>query len=159
MLGIAKTALIEDMLMIVPVVPWAHHLPGGGLTGQKHALQVDPQHPVEVVLLEIQEIAGVDDPGIGYGTIEAAEGGHGGVDQGVDLGLIADIAGHEERIPATGLDGLGDLLALGGIDVAQDDLGPFRSETLCAGPTDAHGRARHDRYLVLEAHVRILRLR
>jgi hypothetical protein len=120
---------------------------------------IDPQHPVEVLFAKIQKITGMDNPGIGYGAVETAEGGHRGLDQGVDLGLVANVARHEERVSTFGLYGLGDLLALCDIDVAQYDLGPFRSEALGAGPPDAHGRACYNRHLVLEAHDRTLRLR
>jgi hypothetical protein len=89
------------------------------LAGQEHALEVDPDHPVEVLLGKIEEIAGVDDRRVGDRAVEPAIGRHRGVDQGIHLGLVARVAGDEDRVAAGLLDRLGGLLALGHVDVGQ----------------------------------------
>jgi hypothetical protein len=151
--GIAITALTEDMLMMVPARPRRvgalfDHLPGGGLSGEENPLQVDLDHPIEVLLPQLEEVAGVDDAGIGDHRVDPPEGRHRGCDQGVDLGLVTDVAGNEDGVRAAGLNLLGGLFAALHLHVRQHHLRAFRGEALCAGQADSGGGPGHDGHLV-----------
>ena len=130
------------------------HAPGGGLADEKRALEVHPQHAVEVGFRQREEIGAVNDAGIVDQDVDAAERAAGFRDHVLGRLRIADIGvdelglaeGARRRLAGFGIDvGDGDARALG--DVAPGNR-----------VADAVRPAGHDRDLVLEPHA-ALRIR
>src|SRR5262249_39673469 len=122
--------------------------PGGGLADEERALEVHPQHAVEIGLRQVEEIGAMDDAGIVDQDVEIAERAAGFGDHVLGVAGVADVGGHEaglgprarRRLPGGGVDvGEGDARTLG--DVAAGDREP-----------DAVRGAGDDRDLVLEPH-------
>ena len=69
----------------------------------RNTLQIDPQHGVEIGLADLQELGGLDDPGVVDQDVEAAECRERLIDQALRLPGIADIGLDELRPTARAL--------------------------------------------------------
>ena len=119
------------------------HLSRGRLGAQEGALQVDPQHTIEIRFAQIEEFRGVHDPGVVDQYVDSAELPDRRIDQGVRVGLVADIRAPIHRLTAPRRDFLGERCANGVIDVAYNDPRADtrkRARTRCTdalcGPSD-----------------------
>src|SRR5690606_8585419 len=65
------------------------------LACEEDALEIDPQHAVEIVLLQVEKPGSVNDAGIRYEDIDVAESVEGRRDKIVDVETLADIRLHE----------------------------------------------------------------
>jgi hypothetical protein len=119
---------------------------------QEHALQVDPQHGIEIGLADLQEVGGLDDAGVVDQDVEATERRERPIDQALCLAGIADVGLDELHPTAVCPDRLGRALAAFGIDVADDHGSGFGGEGLDAGMADAVRTAGHDHHLIRKAH-------
>ena len=128
------------------------HLPRGGLRAQERALQVDPQHPVEVLFGQVEELGGVDDAGVVDEDVDATEVRDGVVDQRFARGPVADVGLLVERIAAGGRDRLHDGTAADFVDVGDDDARTGLGEGAGAGRADALRCAGHDGDAISKLH-------
>ncbi len=127
------------------------HAPRRGLTDQERALQVDPQHAVEITLGDVEEVRRVDDPGVVDEDVDVAEGVHRLGDEVVDVELLAHVAGDVDDLAELRERGRR-LRAQMVVDVADDDPGAGLEVGLRDGTADAACRAGDDRDLVVELH-------
>lgn len=129
------------------------HAPGHRLRHQEHALQIDAQHPVEVLFLQLQEVGGLDGPGIVDEDIDTAERLDRGGNHGLDLRLVANIALNDAR-RATGVSDR-PLDIGGGIHghVGNDHACALGGECLGTGTAYPLRRPGDNNRLVLESHV------
>jgi hypothetical protein len=111
---------------------WAH---------QSRPLAVDVEEEVPLGLVDLEEGGDLDDAGVVHQDVDAAEAADGGVDDGLDLLLAADVEGEAEGLPAGRLDLGGD--GLGGVvlEVGDDDAGALLREAEGGGAADALGAA------------------
>ena len=119
------------------------------LAGEERALEVDAQHAVEIGLLQVEEVGGVDDAGVVDQDVERAERRDGVVDQLLDRARIADVGGDEAGVGAERL-GLG--LPGRRVDIRDDDARALRDVALGDGEPDAARAAGDDRNLVRKPH-------
>ena len=83
-----------------PAFSLLDHPPGGGLADQKGALEVHPQHAIEIGFREVQEIGAVNDAGIVHENVERAEGTGSLRDHVLGAFRIADVGGDERHCRA-----------------------------------------------------------
>jgi len=128
--------------------------PRGGLADEERALEVHPQHAVEIGLRQVEEIGAMDDAGIVDQNVEIAERAAGFGDHVLGVAGVADVGGHETGLLAQrarrGLAG-------GGVDVGDGDAGTLGDVAAGDCEPDAVRGAGDDRDLVLEPHAGLRR--
>ena len=80
--------------------------PGRLAGGQEGAAHIDGEHLVELGDGGVQRQSRQAYPGVGVGGVQRAEGGLRRRDPGHDRGLVGDVHGHGEGVPAFGPDGV-----------------------------------------------------
>ena len=134
-----------------PAVDLRHHPPRRGLADQERALEVHPQHAVEIGFREVEEIGAVNDAGIVHQNVEVAERAAGLRDHVLGAARVADVGGDEPAVAVPIARGGG--FARGFVDVGDDDARAFGDIALGDREPDAARPAGHDRDLVLEPHA------
>ena len=129
-----------------------HHLARRRLAGEEHAGEVHAQHALPLRLGVLEERRRVGDAGVGHHHVEPAELAHHALDEGVDLGRVADVEGHRQRLAAVPGDLTRRRFGAGGVDVTQRDRGALGREQLRGRAPDAARAARDRRDLPLEPH-------
>ena len=128
---------------------------GDRLAGQERALQIDAEHTVEILLLEVEEIGGMDDAGIVDEHIDLPERFDRSGDQAFDIGAAGN-AGLVESNLAVFRQFFDRLGASGFVDVGDHDLRAVGDETLRDCIADAACAAGHDGRLAAEVHGMLL---
>jgi hypothetical protein len=95
------------------------------------------------------------DPGIVEGNVEAAVGGDGLLDEGLDLRFLRGIRGKEGGLSAGGFDFCHDGLAFGLATPAHDDFGSGLAESEGAGFADAAGGSGDEDDFVFKGWVHV----
>ena len=125
---------------------------------QEGALQVHPQHGIEVGLGKVEEVRSLDDPGIVDQHVEPAAPFERGVDKGAGIVRAADIGADELGAAARLLDGLRRRPPLRLVDVRHHDRPAFGRERPGTGKPDPARGTRDDHRLALKPHRPTLRL-
>ena len=124
------------------------HAPRGGLADEERALEVHPQHAVEIGFRELEEIGAVDDAGIVDHNVEIAERAAGFGDHVLGVVRIADVGGDEAGAAERARRGL----AGGRVDIGDGDARTLGDVAPGDRQPDAVRAAGDDRDLVLEPH-------
>jgi len=125
------------MLTMLPV--WSFAISRHGLAHQERALQVDPQHGVEIRFGHVQEIRRLENAGVVDQHVDAAMRLHCLGDHRVDLRLVAHVAMHVEAAQFRR-----ERLAVRVVHVHDHRLGAFAREAANAGLAYALGAAGDD---------------
>jgi hypothetical protein len=123
------------------------------LADEKRALEVHPQHAVEIGFRQVEEIGAVDDTGVVDQNVEIAERAAGVGDRVLGVVRVADVGGDE----AGALETARRDFAGGGVDVGEGD--PRALGDVAPGdrePNAVRG-AGDDRNFILEPHA-VLRI-
>src|SRR3990167_2717190 len=130
------------------------HLLDGALHAQPDRLEIDRDHAVELVFLNIGgEIVAATDSGVIVDNIQTAEAADGGGQRIAHLRRRSDVDLEEYRLPSVYLDGLEALLPLFGIDISQRDPRTCTGKRLGATGTDTGTDDGDQHYLVLKLHA------
>src|SRR5690554_5050782 len=130
----------------------AIHLAQTGAGGQKGAIEMHSGDLAPVVETQLIERFDMLDAGVGHGDVEAPPLLYHGSDTGIHSGLISDIHGNRQSIPAVLADYLGGLLGGFQVKVGNRYLGALASKALGDGQTNAADCASDQSDFVLHTH-------
>jgi drug/metabolite transporter (DMT)-like permease len=132
--------------------PLLDHLPRRRLRAPEHALAVDVEHEVPILVRGLQEGNDLADPCIVDEDIESAEALDSRIDHCLSLGLIPHVCLDRDGLTTRGRDLLGDAPRRVQIEIGDNYTGAFSGVRLADGLAHARPAAGDSRNLAFESH-------